>query len=260
MLNYQTKGNGNKVIIFIHGNSSSLEVWSDVVNNSLLSDYKLITLDLPGHGKSFRSTEPEKDYTLIGMANQLKNFIKELALKDYVIVGHSLGSNIVGEATEGFGSCKGILVMGPSIIGEGLTVADIFKPNPNVGAYFMPEPTNEQLDLLVADVAYNIATAQKEFIIAYFKNTDPQVRLQMAAAVAKQEYTDEINNLEQTKVPLAVVFGEEDKLCNTAYLDKVPFAKWGNKTFLLPNSGHFSQLDQPQALTALIKEFAQDCF
>ena len=260
MLNYQTTGTGSKAIIFVHGNSSSLEIWNEVVNNPLLTDYKLISLDLPGHGNSFRSTEPEKDYTLLGMASHLKTFINELALREYIIVGHSLGSNIVGEATEAFENCKGVLIMGTSVIGNNITVADIFKPNPNVGAYFMPEPTNEQLDLLIDDVAYTLTLEQKGLIKNNFKNTDPQVRVQMAAAVVKQAYSDELQNLVQTKQPVAVVFGADDKLCNTDYLDKVPFIKWGNKTFLIPNSGHFSQLDQPNALAVLIKEFADDCF
>jgi pimeloyl-ACP methyl ester carboxylesterase len=260
MLNYKITGNSPKQIIFIHGNSSSLEVWNDVVSNPLFADYKLITIDLPGHGQSFRSLEPEKDYTLMGMANHLKAFIEDLNLNEYIIIGHSLGSNIVGEATDAFDGCKGFLLMGASIIGNGLSVGDIFKPNPNVGAYFMSEPNNEQLDVLVEDVAYNITPSQREFIKADFKNTDPQVRVQMAAAVAKNEYTDEIKNIEQTQRPVAVVFGAEDKLCNIAYLDKVPLDKWENKTFLIPKSGHFSQLDQPKVLAQIISEFAKNCF
>ncbi|MHB8260212.1 MAG: alpha/beta fold hydrolase [Bacteroidia bacterium] len=259
MLNYQCKGTGNKTIIFIHGNSSSLEIWNDVVNNNLLSEYTLISLDLPGHGKSFKSTEPEKDYSLKGMAVHVKALIKQLNLKDHTVVGNSLGCNIIGEATDGLQNCKGIMFTGSSAIGKNLTVADIMKPNPNAAALFTPEPTDEQIDLLIGDIAYSLTAQQKEFIKQDIKNTDPQVRVQIATAVGKQEYSDELTAIETTKLPVAVVFGEEDKLCMTDYLDKVPFPKWKNKSILIPNSGHFSQLDQPQALAVLIKEFAQEC-
>jgi pimeloyl-ACP methyl ester carboxylesterase len=260
MLNYQVKGNANKVLIFIHGNSSSLEIWNDVVNNSLLSDYKLISVDLPGHGNSFKSTTPEKDYTLKGLALQLTEFLKQLAVSEYILVGNSLGCNIVGEAIDGLSNCKGIVFTSSSAIGKNLTVADIIKPNPNVSALFMPEASDEQIDLLIGDIAYSLTATQKELIKTMYKKTDPQVRVQIGTAVGKQEYGDELKNIETTKIPTAVIFGEEDKLCFTDYLDKVPFAKWKNKTFLIPNSGHFSQLDQPQALAKLIKEFAGDCF
>ena len=260
MLNHQTTGNGNKVIVFVHANSSSLEVWNDVISNNLLNDYKLITIDLPGHGKSFRSTEPEKDYTLKGMSVHLKEFINQLNLSEYILVGNSLGCNIIGEATDGLANCKGILFTSSSAIGKNLTAVDIIKPNPNVGALFTPEPTDEQIDLLIGDIAYSLTAQQKELIKHDLKNTDSQVRVQIATAVGKQEYSDELQNIEASKIPTAVVFGEEDKLCFTDYIDKVPFAKWRNKTFLIPNSGHFSQLDQSQALAALIKEFAEDCF
>ena len=260
MLNYQTKGNGNMVVVFVHGNSSSLEVWNDVVSNNLLNDYKLVVVDLPGHGKSFRSTEPEKDYTLVGMAAHLKEFIKELNLNEYILVGNSLGCNIIGEAIEGLTNCKGIVFTSSSAIGKKLTAADIIKPNPNVGALFTPEPNDEQIDLLIGDIAYSLTATQKELIKYDVKNTDPQVRVQLATCVGKQAYSDELQTIEQVKIPTVVIFGQEDKLCFTDYIDKVPFAKWKNKTFLIPHSGHFSQLDQPQALTKLIKEFAEDCF
>jgi pimeloyl-ACP methyl ester carboxylesterase len=259
MLNYQTKGNGKNTIVFVHGNSSSLQIWNDVVNNNLLNDYTLLTVDLPGHGNSFRSTEPEKDYTLKGLAAQFSSFINELALSNYVLVGNSLGCNIIGEATV-LKNCKGIVFTNSSAIGKNLTAADIIKPNPNVVPLFMPDASDEQLDLLIGDMAYSLTATQKELIKTAYKKTDPQARVQIATAVGKLEYSDELQNIEAHKIPVAVVFGQDDKLCFTDYLDKVPFAKWKNKTFLIPNSGHFPMLDQPQALTKLIKEFAGDCF
>lgn len=261
MLNYKTTGSGKKQIFFVHGNSQSLETWNEVVNQPSLSEnYTLIAIDLPGHGDSFRSKDPKNDYSLKGMAIHLKEFISGFNKQNYIIVANSLGANLVGEIAADFTNCKGIMLTGSSAIGKNLTVPDIIKPNPNVTALFMPTPTEEQIDLLIADVACNLPEELKTRVKNSFAKTDPEFRTSMAEAITNQLYSDELLNLEKSKIPVAVVFGAEEKLCFTDYLDKIPFTKWKNKTFLIENSGHFSQLDQPQVLTELINEFAEDCF
>jgi pimeloyl-ACP methyl ester carboxylesterase len=261
MINYITIGKGVKQLIFIHGNSQSCEGWGLVMNNNLLSDnYKLIAIDLPGHGKSTRSDEPKKDYSLFGMAKLVKDFISGFDKDEYILVGNSLGANIIGEIANELSNCKGIMITGSSAIGKNLTAADIIKPNPNIVACFMADPTDQQIEQVINEVGVNLTVFQKEDIRRNFKNTDPAFRTSMAEAIGTGSYADELSNMEKSGVQISVVFGEEDKLCFTDYLDKVPFKKWKNKTLLIPNSGHFSQLDQPELLVSIIKEFSDDCF
>lgn len=261
MLHHQTKGNSNKQIIFIHGNSQSSETWDLIINSTDLSaNYKLITVDLPGHGKSFRSKEPEKEYSVFGIANALKDFISEFNNEEYILVGNSLGANLIGEIAGELVNCKGIMLVGSSAVGKGLTLADILKPNPNLGAAFMAEPNNEQTNILIDDLGCNLTDVQKKEIKFLFKNTDGNVRVQLGIAITNGEYSDELKNIELSKIPTAVVFGEEEKLCVIDSLDKISFPKWKNKTHLITNSGHFPQIDQPNALTNIIQEFASDCF
>lgn len=260
MLNYKTNGTGEKQIIFIHGNSQSSEYWDDVLNSPLKNNYKLIALDLPGCGDSFVSENPANDYSIKGLAQHVKEFISQFDKTDYIIVATSLGANIVGEIINELKNCKGVMLTSSSAIGLGLTVNDIIKPNPNVAAFFMAEPSDEQINALIEDVAYNLLGTLKDKAKRIFKSTDPNFRTFMAESVTKADYSDELQNLKDSKLPIAVVFGEQDKLCFTDYLDKVPFPKWNNKTILLPDSGHCSMLDQPQTLTKIIGEFAEDCF
>jgi pimeloyl-ACP methyl ester carboxylesterase len=61
-------------------------------------------------------------------------------------------------------------------------------------------------------------------------------------------------------VPVAVVYGQEEKFIHTHYLDKSSLKKWRNKIITIPEAGHLLQYDQPKVLAELIKEFATDCF
>jgi pimeloyl-ACP methyl ester carboxylesterase len=261
MLHHRVSGNGTSQIVFIHGNSQSHEYWKFVLQDTRLdAQYKLIALDLPGHGNSFRSSDPSKEYALKGLAKSVQEFLSHFEKEPYLLIGCSLGSNMIGEIATELKNCKGFLLTSPCAIGKGLTVPEIIQPNPNLAAAFTAHPTEEAIDQLVDDSAYGLAEELKQFCKTIYKKTDPEFRVSMAECIGRGEYSDELSNLENSLLPVAVVFGEHDKLCFTDYLDKVPFRKWRNKTVLIPDSGHSSMLDQPVALAGIIADFAADCF
>ena len=57
------------IIFFIHGNSISSTTWMKQLSSELLSKYRLIAIDLPAHGDSEASPEPDNDYTFSGLAS-----------------------------------------------------------------------------------------------------------------------------------------------------------------------------------------------
>jgi pimeloyl-ACP methyl ester carboxylesterase len=260
MLNYQIKKGNDTLLIFVHGNSQSAESWSQVSAQSVLQDYTLIAVDLPGHGKSFRSKEPLTDYSLKGLSKHLDDFIKNFESTPFMLVAFSLGANVVGELQNKFKNCKGIVLAGPSIIGKNLQVADVLQPNPNTTALFTENPCDAEIELLITDLVCNTTVEWKKKIKADIKITDPLFRSSVAASVGAQDYSDELLNIEKRNIPLAVVFGSREKLCFTDYLDKTDLKKWKDKTILIPDSGHCIQYDQPENLAAVIAEFAKEVF
>lgn len=261
MLHYLKNGNSANQIIFIHGNSQSAKAWNNVfAEEQLNTSYTLVAVDLPGHGESFRSSAPEKEYSLKGLSKHALYFIKEFEANPYIIVANSLGANIVGEIAMELNNCQGILITGSCAIGKGLTLEDIFLPNPNSAVSFIDKPTDEQLNLLVEDTVELASSENKELIKREYLNTDSTVRTQLANTIATQDYTDELQNLEDSKIPLAFVFGKHETLCNIHHLDKIQLPKWKNQVILIENSRHFSHLDQPTKLGEIISEFAQYCF
>jgi hypothetical protein len=47
-------------------------------------------------------------------------------------------------------------------IGEDISPADILQPNPNSAPFFMSNPTNQELDKMIEDGAYNISESNKK--------------------------------------------------------------------------------------------------
>lgn len=261
MLHHHIKGTGSKQIIFVHGNSASSKSWDLLFKQDcLVKHYKLIALDLPGHGLSFRSDQPGDDYSLKGLAKYILKFIRNYEQMPYLIVANSLGSNIIAEIAPQLRNCRGIFVTGSCVFGKGLSLENIFCPNPNVQACFNPQPSTEQILSLVEETVFSTSDEMKKIITDDFLNTDPLLRSALGNTIATQDYSDELQNLQDTGIPLAFVFGETDKLCQVHYLDKVDLKIWRDKVQLIKDSGHFSHIDQPKAMAELLNDFANDCF
>lgn len=260
MLNYIKTGSGTQYIIFIHGNSQSAECWYEVTNQPLLANYTTIALDLPGHGDSFRSSKPEQDYSLLGLAHYTLEFLRQFEHTPYILVGNSLASNIIGEIALQLKNCKGIVITASCAAGKGINIENILQPNPNLGAMFLEKPNEYQLNALIEDTVSNTTTENKNLIKQLFINTDLNFRVNFANSIAAVTYTDELQNIEDSGIATAYVFGKEEKLCAIHYLDSIDLPKWKNKVLLIENSGHFSNIDQPKKLAEIISEFTEDCF
>lgn len=65
------RGSGPAVVL-LHGNPDSAGVWDGVVSH-LSTNFRCITPDLPGYGRSIPA--PDADYTLPGQARWVNNFL-----------------------------------------------------------------------------------------------------------------------------------------------------------------------------------------
>jgi sigma-B regulation protein RsbQ len=90
VINYQITGTGDTTLLFVHGSYIDQTYWENQVNY-FSPNYTVVTLDLPGHGKS--GTE-RTHWTVQGFAEDVSFIIKELNLKNVILIGHSLGGDI----------------------------------------------------------------------------------------------------------------------------------------------------------------------
>jgi pimeloyl-ACP methyl ester carboxylesterase len=90
MISYTDRGKGD-VIILIHGYLETSEVWNSFATK-LAGSYRVITVDLPGHG---RSDLPGEIQTMDMMAEAIKKLIESLGIRKVFLTGHSLGGDII---------------------------------------------------------------------------------------------------------------------------------------------------------------------
>ncbi len=78
------------VVLLVHGFSASLHTWTPWVRR-LSDDYRIVSLDLPGHGLT-RGFEPERVGTDL-FIESIDTVADELALDSFTLVGSSMGGN-----------------------------------------------------------------------------------------------------------------------------------------------------------------------
>lgn len=89
-INYTKTGEGNTLVL-LHGFTESLEIWDDFVHE-LSNHYRVISIDLPGHGKSSCVAEV---HTMDLMADCVKQVLDNIKVENCVMIGHSMGGYVI---------------------------------------------------------------------------------------------------------------------------------------------------------------------
>ena len=85
--NYQVFGKG-KPILILHGWGSNSDRWVKIAELISSKEFKVIVPDLPGFGQS---ATLETAWTMNNYINWLEEFVKELNLGEFCLMGHSFG-------------------------------------------------------------------------------------------------------------------------------------------------------------------------
>ncbi len=77
-------------VVFIHGAANDHRVWVDIVDPIAKFGWNVLAIDLPGHGGTFAAAKT----TIEDHADWIVNLLDNGAIKNAVLVGHSMGSLI----------------------------------------------------------------------------------------------------------------------------------------------------------------------
>ena len=88
-INYVQYGKGQDIVL-LHGWGQNIQMM-DPIGKNLDDNFKITILDLPGFGNS---DIPKFAYTINDYTNLLESFLKELNIKEPILIGHSFGGRI----------------------------------------------------------------------------------------------------------------------------------------------------------------------
>lgn len=88
-IHYESYGEGNEALVFIHGWTCDLTFWRG--QKPVYTSHRSLLIDLPGHGKSGK---PRIPYPTDFFARAVDAVMTDAGVDRAVLIGHSLGGNI----------------------------------------------------------------------------------------------------------------------------------------------------------------------
>jgi pimeloyl-ACP methyl ester carboxylesterase len=95
-IRYETAGQGEPALVFVHGWSCDRSYWREQMNHFARS-HRVIAVDLGGHGESGLG---RKDWTMAAFGRDVQAAVEAAGSRKVVLVGHSMGGPVIAEAAK----------------------------------------------------------------------------------------------------------------------------------------------------------------
>jgi pimeloyl-ACP methyl ester carboxylesterase len=244
MLHYVRQGSG-KTIVLIHGFLAGAKIFEELTSK-LAAHFDVITIDLPGHGKSKIEV---KAYTVEAYAEAIIEVLKHEKVEQAIWLGHSMGGYITLAAMgdELFPIPKAILLHSAinadtEEIKEKRTAQQIEIKKNGVDAFVksvVPKFLAEKSPASLAEQARSIASeASIEGLVAALEA--------MKARPTRESFINE------TSTPVLIIEGAHDKV--------VPPINTNNEvvTKVVVDSGHLGMIEDVDGVFQAIYRFLEN--
>ena len=257
----QEIGDGPPMLL-LHGTGSATHSWRGLV--PLLSrNFRLVALDLPGHG--FTGQPPQRLFTLPGMAAAIGELLAVLAVAPAMVVAHSAGAAVMLRlaldcriAPRGLVSINGALRPYGGDAARWLSpVAKLMFNNPLVPRLFAWRASDRSaVERLIRNTGSAVDPEGVELYRVLVSNPG-----HVAAALgmmANWDLQSLSRDLPLLDTPLLLIAGQNDKAIKAedvfAVREKVPHAG----VEILRGLGHLAHEEAPDAVADLVLRFARE--
>jgi len=255
-LDYGTAG--QRPMLCVHGGAAHAH-WFDYVAPGFTPDHRVLSLDQRGHGDSTRG-DPEA-YSWKTFADDLNAFVEALDLKDFVLVGHSMGGMVSLVYAAAHPGRMARLVIIDTI--QLMPMDRVLRMNE-----FGRKPARDYAtqDELVARYRLEPAESQMaapeviERMAMHSGRQTPEGRWQHKADRAVYANFRQIAGVplwEKVKVPALVIRGERSKRFTPEQFAEVRARAPQVQLTEVPASDHHITLDNPQGCIKAIREFLE---
>lgn len=236
---YEVHGAGPLALVFVHGWSCNRTYFAGQIE-PFAKHYEVVTIDLAGHGDSGTG---RKNWTIPAYGADVAAVVKKLDLKKIILIGHSMGGDVIPEAA--------LLLPGRVI---GLIWVDTYK---KLGAGRSPE----EVDAFAAKFSPDFAKTTQELVRSMFVSTsDPALVERVAKGMSSAPpsiampslraafgYSREMpGTLQKLKLPVIAINPDN------APTDVASLNRYGVQVVIMPGVGHFEMMEDPPRFNDLL--------
>lgn len=248
---------GGPALVLVHGNTASKSAFRALLAEPALAPFRLIALDLIGAGESERASNPERDYTMPGMARTLMAALAGLNCENAVVLGWSLGGHIAIEAAGQGAGFDAMILTGTPPCGPGAEeILSVFTPSDLTAVVTGEAPPPE----LVRQYVHALYGASKpipeEFFAAAQRFDGRMRRIFSEDFLMADDVKPQRRAVAEWPGPIAVIEGEEEPFFDAKSLDALTWKNlWRGKVQYIAGCGHAPFFEQPARYAALLAEF-----
>ncbi len=240
-IHYTNYGNADKALVFVHGWSCDESYWDRQVEG-FKDDYRIVTIDLAGHGES--GTERE-DWTIQAYGRDVAAVVNHLDLSEVILIGHSMGGPVCIEAARNLPQ-KTVALIGVD------TYQDLTQ-----------NLTEQQADMFIAPFRQNFVLQVKNFVKLMFpEDGDTALAAWVADDMAEADPLIAMSSMKSLFLyDTEAALKEMRKPIRAINTDMFPTNVQGNKQAaesfelkIMPGHSHFLHMEDPEEFNKLLAE------
>jgi pimeloyl-ACP methyl ester carboxylesterase len=238
-IQFDDYGAGSPALVLIHGWSCDRTYWAEQVG-PLSAKNRVVTVDLGGHGESGLGRD---DWTIAAFGADVAAVVEHLDLDSVVLVGHSMGGDVIFQAAR----------LLPDKV-KALVMVDTYK---RLGAW----NSDAEIDEIVAEFGADFPGVTEKLVRSFFPaNADPEivdkVAYDMASAppdVALSAIRSSFRHarempklIDEVGIPIVAV-NPDDAPTNLESM-----GQFGVKVEIMSGVGHFLMIEDPESFNELL--------
>jgi non-heme chloroperoxidase len=253
----ETGDPSGRPILFIHGFSQCWLTWSRQLNSDLADRYRLVAMDMRGHGLSEKPRDGYADSRL--WADDVDAVIQALELDRPVVCGWSYGPLVIldyirhygEEAIGGMNFVGGITKLGSDDANSVIT-PEFLSLVPGFFSADVEESAHSLRSLLRLCLAQEPSAEDLYFMLGYNLSVPPYVR---QALLSRSFSNDDL--LPMIRKPVLIVHGAQDAVVKPAAVDRHRASLARAQVEMMPNVGHAPFWDDAAAFNGHLRAFCE---
>ncbi len=266
---YETYGEKGRWVVLIHGAWASHEWWKEQIP-VLSTRYRVLALDVRGHGRSSRLRRPS---SVKKFSEDLHELLTHLNVEEAALIGWSMGGLISLQYT----------VDHPEVVRALVLIAS--RAHKKRRGY---DPLKEYLEKLAETMAFSLSSPfeffmaldNKEYYMREFRREVEDMFTEKASeelidwamrAIQVNSPEDLVNvslsikdfdlsaKLSEIKVPTLIIAGGRDRMVPLSLTEKLKEIP-NSEMVVFPDAGHYLLLEEPEKVNACLMSFLQKAY
>ncbi len=242
-------------LVFLHGNSARKESFIKQFESPKLASFRMLALDLPGHGQSQvdqSSLKGPQIFSYDFYCQIFAEFLRELALNQVIAIGHSLGGHIAIGASSHFNYSAVVLSQTPPLEEISDSISGFNHELGILETLYNPQAQANEIQAVIEN--FTTSDELRSELHSSWSQTDPQFRINFSTSLGAPNFVPkEVSKLCALSVPWLILEAKNDRAINHNYFLERELLK--NHMIELTGQTHFPHFEDYESYNNELAKF-----